>query len=118
MNLSSYFSTLSTSSLQTVETQWGYLKEWAFISNTQASKGSGNSSRGSPGIWSMDLTIWGSVRAVCWKGHGNPLHILDWRIPWREEPGMLQSMGSQRIRHGWVTEETASFFYDPIVLTT
>ena len=24
---------------------------------------------------------------------------LDWRIPWREEPGRLQSMGSQRILH-------------------
>ena len=25
--------------------------------------------------------------------------ILAWRIPWIEEPGGLQSMGSQRIRH-------------------
>ena len=25
--------------------------------------------------------------------------ILAWRIPWTEEPGGLQSMGSQRIRH-------------------
>ena len=25
--------------------------------------------------------------------------ILAWRIPWREEPGRLQSMGSQRVRH-------------------
>ena len=23
---------------------------------------------------------------------------LAWRIPWREEPGRLQSMGSQRVR--------------------
>ena len=29
--------------------------------------------------------------------------ILVWRIPWTEEPGGLQSMGSQRVRHGWVT---------------
>ena len=28
--------------------------------------------------------------------------ILDWRIPWTEEPGELQSMGSQVFRH--VTE--------------
>ena len=26
-----------------------------------------------------------------------------WRIPWTEEPGGLQSMGSQRVRHDWVT---------------
>ena len=25
--------------------------------------------------------------------------ILAWRIPWTEEPGELQAMGSQRIRH-------------------
>ena len=26
--------------------------------------------------------------------------ILAWRILWTEEPGGLQSMGSQRVRHG------------------
>ena len=25
--------------------------------------------------------------------------ILAWRIPWREEPGRLQSMGLQRVGH-------------------
>ena len=25
--------------------------------------------------------------------------ILSWRTPWKEEPGRLQSMGSQRVRH-------------------
>ena len=25
--------------------------------------------------------------------------ILAWRIPWTEEPGGLQPMGSQRVRH-------------------
>ena len=25
--------------------------------------------------------------------------ILAWRIPWREEPGRLQSMGSQTVGH-------------------
>ena len=24
---------------------------------------------------------------------------LAWKIPWAEEPGSLQSMGSQRVRH-------------------
>jgi len=37
--------------------------------------------------------------------------ILAWRIPWTEEPGRLQSMGFQRIRHDWKpwTEEPGSF---------
>ena len=29
--------------------------------------------------------------------------ILAWRIPWTEEPGELQSTGSQRVGHDWVT---------------
>ena len=29
--------------------------------------------------------------------------ILAWRIPWTEEPGGLQSMGLQRVRHNWLT---------------
>ena len=28
--------------------------------------------------------------------------ILAWRIPWTEEPGGLQSVGSQRVRHNWI----------------
>ena len=31
-------------------------------------------------------------------------NILAWRIPWREEPGRLQCIGSQRVRHDWATE--------------
>ena len=42
------------------------------------------------------------VRSLSWE---DPLEkkmathssILAWRIPWREEPGRLQSMGSQRV---------------------
>ena len=28
---------------------------------------------------------------------------LAWKIPWMEEPGGLQSMGSRRVRHDWAT---------------
>ena len=28
---------------------------------------------------------------------------LAWEIPWMEEPGRLQSMGSRRVRHNWET---------------
>jgi len=30
---------------------------------------------------------------------GTLSNILAWRIPWTEEPGGLQSMESQRVRH-------------------
>ena len=33
------------------------------------------------------------------KGIAIHSSILAWRIPWREKPGGLQSMGSQRVRH-------------------
>ena len=33
------------------------------------------------------------------EGNGTPLHFLAWKIPWMEEPGGLQSMGSLRVRH-------------------
>ena len=33
------------------------------------------------------------------KGTATHSSILAWRILWKEEPGRLQSMGSQRIRH-------------------
>jgi len=33
------------------------------------------------------------------EGNGNTICILAWRIPWTEETGRLQSMGSQKVRH-------------------
>ena len=35
------------------------------------------------------------------EGQGNVSHILAWRIPQTEEPGKLQSMGLQRVRHDY-----------------
>ena len=32
-------------------------------------------------------------------GHENPPNVLAWRIPWTEEPIVLQSMGLQRVRY-------------------
>ena len=48
------------------------------------------------------------VQSLGWEG---PLEkemathssILAWRIPWTEEPGGLQSTGSQRVRYSWTT---------------
>ena len=33
------------------------------------------------------------------EGNGDPLQY-SWKIPWTEEPGGLQSIGSRRVRHG------------------
>ena len=36
---------------------------------------------------------------------------LAWKIPWTEEPGRLQSTGSQRVRHNWATSLSLSFLF-------
>ena len=33
------------------------------------------------------------------EGNGSPLQYSYWRIPWKEEPGGLQSTGLQRVGH-------------------
>ena len=38
--------------------------------------------------------------------------VLTWRIPWTEEPGGLQSMGSHGIRHSRVTNPFTYHFQD------
>ena len=37
------------------------------------------------------------------KGMATHCTIFAWRIPWTEDPGRLQSMGSQRVRHNTST---------------
>ena len=37
--------------------------------------------------------------------------ILTWRIPWTEEPGKLQFMGSQRVGHEWATNIPHCVYY-------
>ena len=48
------------------------------------------------------------IRSLGWedrleKGMATHPSVLAWRIPWTEEPGGLQSIGSQRVRHDSVT---------------
>ena len=54
----------------------------------------------------MQETSERQVRSLVWE---DPLEkemathssLLTWRIPWTEEPGGLQSMGSKRVRQDW-----------------
>ena len=72
----------------------------------------------SVGMWGASLvaqmvkrlpTMWETwVRSLGWqdlleKEMVTHSSILAWRIPWTEEPGRQQPMGSQRVRHDWVT---------------
>ena len=55
-------------------------------------------------IWSYQcfgfLVILTVISEKAMAPHSSP---LAWRIPWTEEPGGLQSMGSWRVRHDWAT---------------
>ena len=42
--------------------------------------------------------------------------IFIWEILWTEEPGGLQSMGSERVRHDWVTHTFTFTYRDESVL--
>ena len=51
-----------------------------------------------PAVWDTQ------IQSLSWedpleKEMATHFSILAWRIPWTEEPGRLQSMGSQRVGH-------------------
>ena len=60
-------------------------------------------------------TMWETL--VQSLGRENPLEkamethssTAAWEIPWMEESGRLQTMGSQRVRHDWATSLSLSF---------
>ena len=50
------------------------------------------------------------------KGMATHSSILAWRIPWAEEPGRLQSMGSQRVGYDLAPESNVLMAIMAIVL--
>ena len=54
-----------------------------------------------------------TTQLVIGKGNGSPLHCSCLENPWTEEPGRLQSIGSQRVGHDWAT--SLSFFLSKII---
>ena len=61
------------------------------------------------------------VQSLCWE---DPLEkevsthssILAWEIPWTEELGGLQSMGSQRVGHELATKQFECVFFSRYIL--
>ena len=49
------------------------------------------------------ITVWNHQTAFLEKAMAPHSSTLAWRIPWTEEPGGLQSMGSLRVGHDWET---------------
>ena len=44
-----------------------------------------------------------SAKLILQKAMAPYSSTLSWKIPWTEEPGRLQSMGSLRVKHDWAT---------------
>jgi len=59
--------------------------------------------RNVPKAWIIRPSIYRPEKAM--EPHSS---TLAWKIPWMEEPGRLQSMGSLRVRHDWVTSLSLS----------
>ena len=45
------------------------------------------------------------------EGMATHSSILAWRMPWTEQPGRLQSLGLQRVKHDSVIEQQHSLFW-------
>ena len=58
---------------------------------------SANPTRQSVTLWSHSMKLWLTTE----KAMAAHPSTLAWRIPWTEEPGRLQSMGSHRVGHDW-----------------
>jgi len=94
-------------------------QSWIFIGRTDAEA---EFTSNTLATWCKELTHW--KRPWCWErlkagGEGDDGEWDDWMASptqwtrvwvnsgswwWTGRPGMLQSMGSQRVRHDWVTE--------------
>ena len=74
---------------------------------------------GFPGGSEVKASAWMRKTQVQSLGREDPLEkemathssILAWRIPWREEPGRLQFLGSQRVGHDWATSLSLSLWF-------
>ena len=72
--------------------------------------------KNSPAMQETQVT---RVQSLGWEGPleeemATHFSILAWKMQWTEEPGgvpwPLQSMGSQRVKHDWATEQSSIFY--------
>ena len=54
-------------------------------------------------LLSGHMTFWPFLNYFLEKAMAPHSSTLAWKIPWTEEPGRLQSMGSKRVGHDWAT---------------
>ena len=60
-------------------------------------------SSGIAGSYGSSSSSFKGISTLFGEGMAPHSSILAWKIPWTEEPGGLQSMGSLRVGHDWAT---------------
>ena len=71
------------------------IEKWGYIFCTSKETNKMNLLNGRKWLQTMSYLIKGLVPIILEKGMATHSSILAWRIPWTEEPGGLQSTGSQ-----------------------
>ena len=60
-----------------------------------------------------ETQVWSLGREDTLEKMATHSSTLAWKIPWTEEPGRLQSMGSKRVGHDWATSLRFHFTDEP-----
>ena len=68
-----------------------------------------------PTMWETQVRLLGQEDPLE-KEMATHSSILAWKIPWMEEPGGLQSTGSQRVGHNWATQQSTRLFLSRFLL--
>ena len=120
------------STVQRIAKSWTWLGNWAHLSNRSSvslSEKNGNKKslpfgpveqrrfhrwiasqvaqmvKHLPAVW--EICVWSpGWEDALEKEMATHSSTPAWKIPWMEEPGRLQSMGLQRVRHDWATSLT------------
>ena len=96
----------STSPLRWIDTHLFNINMLIKLTSENLWKVQGTRAKPLIGIWDYIIRIMvfsggPGKDSPCNEGMATLFSILAWRIPWTEEPGGLQSMESQRVRHDW-----------------
>ena len=75
------------------------VSEWTCVSQKRACLGHFPMER----KWPSSFRFWKPLEGIPERAMVPNSSTLAWKIPWTEEPGRLQSMGSQRVGHDWAT---------------